>query len=71
MRTASALIGWCELMPKYEVGVYLTHTQFGSVNIEADNEAKALEIAEGMYDRDEIELRPDDNNQLDIMIEGS
>ncbi len=54
----------------YEVGVYLTHTQFGSVNIEADNEAKALEIAEGMYDRDEIELRPDDNNQLDMMIEG-
>ncbi len=57
-------------MPEYEVGVYLTHTQFGSVNIEADNEAKALEIAEEMYDRDEIELRPDDNNQLDMMIEG-
>ncbi len=53
----------------YEVGVYLTHTQFGSVNIEADNEAEALEIAEEMYDRDEIELTGDSKNQLDMMIE--
>ena len=56
-------------MPKYKVGVYLTHTQFGSVNIEADNEAKALEVAEEIYDRDEIELIGDSKNQLDMMIE--
>tara|TARA_R100001530_G_scaffold1242_2_gene2130 strand:- start:406 stop:585 length:180 start_codon:yes stop_codon:yes gene_type:complete len=56
-------------MPKYEVGVYLTYTQFGSVNIEADSEAKALEVADEMYLNDEIEILGDSKNQLDIMIE--
>jgi hypothetical protein len=56
-------------MPNYEIGVYLTHKTFGSVDIEAESEAKALEIADEMYDNDEIELSHD-KSKLQIMIEG-
>ena len=53
-------------MMKYEVGVYLTHTSFNSVMVEADTQDDAVEFATEMYNNDEIELIADSLSLIHI-----
>ena len=52
-------------MPKYEVGVYLT--SFNVIDVEADTEREARDIALTLWDAGELELFPD--KRAEAMIE--